>query len=473
MSEICWMSGLELVEAYRQKNISPVEVVDRLLDRIAAVNPGLNALNTLLPEKARAAAREAERKVMAGDDLPLLHGVPLAIKDNVFTAGVKTTFGSRVYQDYFPAEDAVLVQRLKEAGAIILGKTNLPEFGLIPVTDNVLFGPTRNPWNKQKTSGGSSGGSAAGVAAGLFPMASGNDGGGSIRIPASLCGVYGLKPSFGRVPCYPRLPGWETLNHEGPITRTVSDAALMLEVMAGPDERDRISLPAADKDYLRCLASGVSGFRVAYTHDPGYGAVDPQVKEIVRNAAFVFEELGCRVDEVRLDLPEMEEALQAIVIAEFVAAHEHRMEEIKELLYPQYLPFLYLAENITGRDLARIQFKREELWKRLQPLFESYDILLTPTSCVAAFDSGEGGPMGPDQIDGRGVGPISWLAFTYPFNFTGQPAASVPCGFTDDYLPVGLQIIGRRFDEKSVLRASAAFEQARPWRQRRPPETGL
>jgi aspartyl-tRNA(Asn)/glutamyl-tRNA(Gln) amidotransferase subunit A len=468
MPEICWMSGGELVEAYRQKNLSPVEVLDRFLDRIDTVNPKINALNTIVPEQARAAAREAERKMMAGDDLPPLHGVPLAIKDNVFTAGMKTTFGSRVYQDYIPTEDAVLVQRLKEAGAIILGKTNLPEFGLIPVTDNLLFGPTRNPWKKQKTSGGSSGGSAAGVAAGLFPMASGNDGGGSIRIPASLCGVYGLKPSFGRVPCYPRLPGWETLNHEGPITRTVSDAALMLEVMAGPDERDRISLPAAEKGYPQCLTSGVSGFRVAYTHDPGYGAVDPQVKEITRQAAFVFEELGCRVDEVRLDLPEMQEALQAIVIAEFVAAHEHRMEEIRELLYPQYLPFLYLSESITGRDLARIQFKREELWKRLQPLFERYDILLTPTSCVAAFDSGEGGPMGPDQIDGQGVGPISWLAFTYPFNFTGQPAASVPCGFTEDCLPVGLQIVGRRYDEKSVLRASAAFEQARPWRQHRP-----
>ncbi len=468
MPEIHWMSGVELVEAYKQKKLSPVEVVEQLFKRIEAVNPRLNALVTQLPEQARAAAKAAEQKMMAGEDLAPLHGVPLTIKDNVFTAGVRTTFGSRLHQDFIPAEDAVLVRRLKEAGAIVLGKTNLPEFGLIPVTDNVLFGPTHNPWNLQKTSGGSSGGAAAGVAAGLYPMASGNDGGGSIRIPSSLCGVYGIKPSFGRVPCYPKLPGWETMNHEGPITRTVADAALMLEVMAGPDERDRFSLPAAEKGYPECLAAGVSGFRVAYTDDLGYGEVDPEVKELARQAALVFEQLGCRVDEVKLDLPEMEEALQAMVITEFVAAHEDRLEEIKELIYPGYLPFLYVADSITNRDLARFQFQREDLWKRLQPLFVDYDILLTPTTCVAAFDSGEGGPMGPEQIDGRGVGPVSWLAFTYPFNFTGQPAASVPCGFTREKLPVGLQIVGRRFDEKSVLRASAAFEQARPWRDTRP-----
>jgi len=468
MKEICWMSGVELTEAYKQKKISPVEVIRHLLERIETLNPALNALVTVLPEKALAAAQEAESKIMSGKDIPLLNGVPLAIKDNVFTAGVKTTFGSRLHSDFVPAEDAVLVQRLKEAGAIILGKTNLPEFGLIPITDNVLFGPTRNPWNKGKTSGGSSGGSAAGVAAGLFPMASGNDGGGSIRIPSSLCGVYGFKPSFGRVPSYPRLPGWETMNHEGPITRTVADAALMLELMAGPDERDRFSLPADKKDYTSSLYDGVAGFNIAYTDDPGYGVVDRQVKDLTRKAALAFEELGCHLDEVRLNLPEMEEALQAMVIAEFAAAHDHHLEEIKELIYPGYLPFLYLADSITGRDLAKNQFLREELWQRLQPLFDKYDLLLTPTACVAAFDSGEGGPIGPEQIDGRGVGPVSWLAFTYPFNFTGQPAASVPCGFTGDKLPVGLQIVGRRYDENSVFRASAAFELARPWQDHRP-----
>ena len=258
------------------------------------------------------------------------------------------------------------------------------------------------------------------------------------------------------------------MNHEGPITRTVADAALMLEVMAGPDERDRFSLPPAEKGYPQCLAEGIAGFRIAYNADLGYAVVDPEVKEITRQAAMAFRELGCRVEEVELNLPNMEEALQAMVITETVAANEANLRQWEDKLYPAYLPFLVLADTITSRDLTRIQFTRERLWDALWPLFKDYDLLLTPTTCVPAFDSGEGGPMGPEQIDGKGVGPISWIAFTYPFNFTGQPAASVPCGFNREGLPVGLQIVGRRYSEKAVLRASAAFEKIRPWQGKKP-----
>lgn len=468
MPEIQWMSAVELLEAYRKKRISPVEVVRTLLERIEQINPKINAIVTLLGEEALAAAAEAERRYISGKETGLLEGVPVTIKDNVFTAGVRTTFGSRTLEDFIPGEDAALVSRLRKAGAIVTGKTNLPEFGLIPVTDNSLFGPTRNPWNLQKTPGGSSGGAAAGVAAGLGPLSTGNDGGGSIRIPSSLCGVYGLKPSFGRVPCTPKLPGWETMNHEGPITRTVADAALMLEVMAGPDERDRFSLPAAEKDYPACLGRGVDGFRIAYSPDLGQAAVDPEVREITRRAALSFRDRGCIVEEVDLELPEMEMALQAMVVTDTVAALGENLEQLKEIIYPPYLAFLPMADSITGVDMAGIQFKREQLWEQLCPLFEKFDLLITPTTCVAAFDSGEGGPIGPDQIDGRAVGPIGWIATTYPFNFTGQPAASIPCGFNSEGLPVGLQLIGRRFDEKTVLRASAAFEKDFPWHHRKP-----
>lgn len=468
MSEIQWMSAAELVKAYRDKSLSPVEVIRAILQRIEAVNPKLNAIVTLLADEALAGAAEAEKKYISGKETGPLEGVPVTIKDNVFTAGVRTTFGSRTLESFIPEEDAALVGRLKRAGAIVTGKTNLPEFGLIPVTDNTLFGPSRNPWNLEKTPGGSSGGAAAGVAAGLGPLSTGNDGGGSIRIPSSLCGVYGLKPSFGRVPCIPKLPGWETMNHEGPITRTVADAALMLEVMAGPDERDRFSLPAAEKGYPDCLEQGVEGFRIAYSPDLGYAAVDPEVREITRRAAISFRDLGCAVDEIELTLPDMEMALQYMVVTDTVAGLGENLEQLKELIYPPYLAFLPLADNISGVDMAGIQFRREQLWEQLWPTYDKYDLLLTPTTCVAAFDSGEGGPIGPDQIDGRAVGPVSWIATTFPFNFTGQPAASVPCGFNSEGLPVGLQIVGRRFDEKSVLRASAAFEKAFPWHDRKP-----
>ncbi|MDO9573851.1 MAG: amidase, partial [Candidatus Contubernalis sp.] len=278
MSDICWSSGLDIIQAIKKKEVSPVEVLHIYLDRIKEMKPSINAMVTLTEKLARTQAKKAEESILKGEPLGLLHGVPVTLKDNIFTQGIKTTFGSKLYENFVPDSDAVLVERLKKAGAIILGKTNTPEFGLLPITDNLIFGSTQNPWDHNKTSGGSSGGSAAAVSAGLCPISIGNDTGGSIRIPASLCGVYGLKPSFGRIPIYPRLPGWDTLIHEGPITRTVADAALTLEVLAGPDERDRLSLPAAATDYLSTLNKGVKGLTVAYSHDLGYAIVDPEIR---------------------------------------------------------------------------------------------------------------------------------------------------------------------------------------------------
>ena len=468
MSEVFWMSAVELIEAYKKKKLSPVEVVRALKDRIAKINPKLNAFVTLVLDTALSEAQESGKAYQKGKPRAL-EGVPVAIKDNTFTRGIRTTDGSRLYENFVPDKDAVLVERLKNAGAIILGKTNLPEFGLVGITDNVLFGKTVNPWNLSRTSGGSSGGSAAAVAAGLCPIAQGNDGGGSIRIPSSLCGVFGLKPTYGRVPNYPHLPGWETLNHEGPITRTVEDAAIMLDVMAGPSPYDQYSLPEYPGKFLKDMKGDVKGIRIAYACDLGGGfPVDSQVIALTRKAAFSFKELGCQVEEISPKWINMEADFLTTILSETYAATESEFDKYKGMAYPLYLPFLEVATAFTNRDVIKVQFDRYKLVEQVSTTFEKYDLLMTPATAVAAFEAGDMGPLGPEKIDGKDGGPSSWACFTYPFNFTGQPAASVPCGFNSEGLPVGLQIVGRRLQEALVLRAAAAFEKAHPWSDKKP-----
>ena len=467
-NEICWMSVRELQEAIRRRELSPVEVLESILVRIAECNPKINAIVTLNEDRARELAREAERKVRRGEKVGPLQGIPVTVKDLISTQGMRTTFGSKLFQGYVPDEDAITVARLKEAGAIVLGKTNTPEFGLMFVTDNLIFGHTRNPWDTTRTSGGSSGGAAAAVATGMCPIALGSDGGGSIRVPASLCGVYGTKPSFGRIPRYPALRGFETLACEGSITRTVWDAALMMDIMAGRDDKDRFSLPGEKTNYLDRLDEGVAGRKMAYSSDLGYAIVDPKVKAVAKKAALKFKGLGCEVDEINLDIPDMGEDLTRMVAAEMVTANEGHLEDWREKGYPLYRGLFKLEKSLSARDYVRIQFKREELWEKIRKVFERYDFLLTPTTAVAAFKLGERGPAAPSEIAGERVSPNAWVAFTYPFNFTGQPAASIPCGFVDN-LPIGLQIVGNRYDDLGMLQASRAFEEAFPWRDKKPP----
>ena len=465
MSEICWMSAVQLIDAYKKKKLSPVEVVQSQLERIARINPKLNAFITLVADLALIAAHESAKRYQ--DGVPrALDGVPVAIKDNTFTRGIRTTDGSKLYEDFVPGEDAVLVSRLKEAGAIILGKTNLPEFGLVGITDNVLFGKTLNPWDLNRTPGGSSGGSAAAVAAGLCPIAQGNDGGGSIRIPSCFCGVFGLKPTYGRVPYYPHIPGWETINHEGPITRTVGDAALMLDVMAGPSIYDQNSLPEYPGKFREDMKGNIRGMRIAYSSDLGAGLpIDREVLEMTIKAAFSFREMGCHVDDIKPGWISMEGAYLTTVLSETYTALFNQMEKYKSVAYPPYLPFMDFAGTFTNRDVIQVQFDRQKLTCQAAGVFEKYDLLLTPTTAVAAF---EVGPLGPEKIDGHEGSPSNWVGFTFPFNFLGQPAASIPCGFNSQGLPVGLQIVGRRFDEALVLRAAAAFEKAHPWTDIKP-----
>jgi len=464
--DLGWLSALELAALIREKSVSPVEVVDAALARIERLNPGLNCFCTVTAEEARDAALAAEAAVMTGEPLGALNGVPFSVKDLVFTRRVLTTGGSRLFADHVPEEDGVCVERLKGAGGVMLGKTNTPEFGHKGVTDNPLFGITRNPWNPALTPGGSSGGAGAAVAAGLGPLAVGTDGGGSIRIPASFCGIYGLKPSFGRVPQYPAFRGWELFSHTGPMTRTVRDAALMLDAMAGPDDRDRYSLPAAGgASFLEACDAGIAGLSVGWSPDLGHAAVDPEVLDLCTQAAVRFESLGCHVEVVTPTWENPEEIFRVMAAAETHAAWGERLGEAEGQLDRSLVALLRFGATITLDQYLRASHARHDLWTDVQRFLARFDLLITPTVAVAPFEVGR---PGVKEIAGRAVSPLGWIPFTYPFNLTGQPAATVPVGFTAAGLPVGLQIVGRRHADRTVLAASAAYEAAAPWADRKP-----
>jgi len=463
--ELCYMPATELTRAIRKKALSPVEVLEAVLDRIERLNPTLNAYVTVTAEHARQAARKAEAAVMRGDELGILHGVPVSIKDLVFTKGVRTTMGSMLYEHFVPEEDAVVVEKLRQAGAIMVGKTNTPEFGHKGVTTNRVSGTTVNPWRRDHTCGGSSGGAGVAVATGMGPLAVGTDGGGSIRIPGSFCGIYGLKPQYGRVAKGPGVRGWMTVSHTGPMTRTVQDAALMLDAMAGPDERDPASLPASAISYLAQTEGDIRGLRVGWSPDLGYAPVDAQVKKAAEAAVGVFEELGCIVEQEDPGFDDLEDAFITMVTADSYAAWGDKLEEWGDRMDPTFVRFLESGANITAKAYVQAAHRRADMHNAVRGFFSKFDLLLTPTVTVPPFTLDV---TSPQEIAGLPVGPWRWIAFTFPWNLTGQPAATIPCGWTGDGLPMGLQIIGPRYDEATVLRASRAFEEAAPWADRRP-----
>jgi Asp-tRNA(Asn)/Glu-tRNA(Gln) amidotransferase A subunit family amidase len=466
-NEIGWMSAVELAAAVRARRLSPVEIAEAVLARIDKVNPKLNAYCTVATERALADARAAETPVLRGETLGALHGLPISFKDLTPTAGIRTTMGSRIFEHWVPDADAIVVERARRAGAVVLGKTNTPEFGCKGVTDNRVFGHTRNPWNPDRIAGGSSGGAAAAVAAGLGPLAEGSDLAGSIRIPASVCGVVGFKPSLGRVPLWPALNGYTGFSHVGPLARTVADAALLLAAWAGPDDRDPKSLPATGEDFARAVEGGARGLRVAWSPDLGAAPVDPEVRRVTEAAAKAFSDLGCRVEE---EHPPLDDALALFIDLTSpyrAAAMAPHLPRWRDQLDPMLLLRLDRAEGMSAVDWERATHRRTALWHRLRGFFERHDVLVTPTTSVAAFPIGQ---TFPAEIDGRPLtNQLEWFPFTYPFAITGQPAISVPAGFTSEGLPVGLQIVGRRFADATVLRVAAAFEAARPWAHRRPP----
>lgn len=464
--DVVWRSAVECAALIRRKELSPVELTEAVLARIDAVNPRLNAFCLVAHDVARRLAREAEIAVMKGEPLGPLHGVPASVKDALFTRGVRTTGGSRLYADMIPDVDAVPVGRLKAAGAVLLGKTTMSEFGHKAVTDSPLFGVTRNPWNLERTPGGSSGGAAAAVASGCGPVALGTDGGGSVRIPAAFCGVVGMKPSYGRVPIGAGFPGWDQVSHVGPITRTVRDAAAVLDVIAGADDRDRESLPREPGSYVEACDAGVKGLNVAWAPDLGAARVDRAVLELTGEAAAEFESLGCHVEVVNPGWDNIEEVFSTLIAAQFYAAWSDELPTAEARLDPTLVKLIRRGGSLTARDYLRARARVAEYWEEVRAFSERFDLLLTPTTAVAPF-AAEGRP--PREVDGEAVPVLAWMPFTYPFNLTGQPAASVPAGFTAEGLPVGLQIVGRRHADRAVLAAAAAYEAARPWSAQRPP----
>jgi aspartyl-tRNA(Asn)/glutamyl-tRNA(Gln) amidotransferase subunit A len=464
--DLAWRSALEIAALVRDKQLSPVELTAALLARIEELNPRLNAYCLVAADLARVMAREAEIAVMKREPLGPLHGVPVSLKDVLYTRGLRTTGGSRLFADLIPEEDAVPVGRLRAAGAVILGKTNTSEFGHKALTDNPLFGPTRNPWDPERTPGGSSGGAAAAVAAGLGPIGLGTDGGGSVRIPAALCGLVGFKPSYGRIPQGVRFPGWDHVGHVGTLTRTVRDAALALDVVAGGDDRDRISLPREPGAYLEACEEDVRGLHVAWTPDLGYAAVDDKVLEVCGNAAAAFEEeLGCHVEVVNPGWENPEDAFATIVAAQFYSAWSDALPAREADLDPTLVRFVRRGGAVTAREYLTAMSRVHVYWHEVRLFLERFDLLLTPTTAVPAFPLGAGVPR---DIAGHAVSVLGWMPFAYPFNLTGQPAISVPAGFTEEGLPVGLQIVGRRHADRTVLAAAAAFEAACPWSDRHP-----
>jgi aspartyl-tRNA(Asn)/glutamyl-tRNA(Gln) amidotransferase subunit A len=457
----------QLRELLDTRRVSSTELTETFLRRIERLNPKLNAYLTVTGEEALAAAKAADEKIGQGRENGPLLGIPISLKDLEATKGIRSTMGSLAYQDTIPEMDSVVAERVKASGAVLLGKTNTPEFGLQGTTENRLGDPCRNPWNTERTAGGSSGGAGAAVAAGMCPFATGTDGGGSIRNPSSFNGIFGIKPTLGRVPRAGGLgrPAPNLTSQSGPMARNVRDAAILLKVLAGHDSRDPGSMRDSVPDFLAGLDNSVRGLRLAWSTGMGYAAIDPEVASITSTAARVFEELGCTVDDPAFALDNPIPAFLTIFYTGNYTVYGHLMEECPEKLSDNARFCFEHGSQATAADYARAIRAVDEMKAKIDDLMDTYDLLLTPTMAVPPFPIGQP----PDRIDGKDVPPrSSYSPMTRPFNLSGQPAASVPCGFSSEGLPIGLHIIGKRGDEATVLRASAAFEQARPWEHLRP-----
>ncbi len=462
--DLAYTPATELAALIANKSVSPVEVVQTILERIESHEAKVNAFVHLAADQVMDAARAAERAVTEGAPLGPLHGVPVTIKDLAFTRDMPTQFGSAIMQGNQPTEDAPFVRRLRQAGAIVLGKTTTSEYGWMGVSNSPLTGITHNPWKHGYNAGASSAGAGAACAAGFGPLHQGSDGAGSIRMPAHFCGVFGLKPTYGRVPQFP-VSTADYTTHNGPMARTVADAALMLRVMAGPDPLDHTSCESPPPAYDARLHDGIRGKRIAYSPDLGHARVDPEVAALVRRAVDRFTELGAVVEEVAVpwaaDGPELARLFwpaHFTRIAPKLAEWESRMD-------PGFVALIRAGLAVSMTDYMLARDRKAAYIAAAHRWFEDWDFLLTPAVSVAAFPADR---IIPAHWPAHAWDWLSWAEFSYPFNLTGDPAASVPCGFTADGLPVGLQIVGRRFDDLGVLQASAAFESVQGWSGRRP-----
>ena len=461
--DLNWISAAKLLKGYAKKKYSPVEVVKACLAQIEKHDGKINAMVDVHADEALKAATASEDRWHRGEPQGPIDGVPVLVKDLLLVRGWPTLRGSKtVSPDQAWDQDAPSVARLRECGAVFLGATTTPEFGWKGVTDSPLTGVTRNPWDLSKTPGGSSGGSSAALATGYAPLALGTDGGGSIRIPAGFSGIFGLKPSFGRVPAWPLSP-FGTVAHVGPMTRTVEDAALMLNVIAQPDARDWHSLPYDGTDYTRKLDKGIKGLRIAYSPRLGHADVDPQIARLVAKTVKTLARLGAEVEQVDPGIEDPSACFRVLWWSGARALLGRLPEDKKALLDPALADVVEQAKAITLDDYFDAVKARGALGTHMRKFMENYDLMVTPTLPIPAFEAGKLSPVD----DGRGKW-VNWTPFSYPFNLTQQPAASVPCGFTSGGLPAGLHVIGRMFDDRSVLRACHAYEKAGGWTNLQP-----
>lgn len=457
--DLAGLSATEIRRLLGDGDVSPVEVVEVCLNRIERYNGVVNAVVTL-SDRALDDARALAAKVVRGDEAGLLYGLPAGIKDVTEVAGLRTTYGSLLYADFVPEEDALVVERLRAAGAIILGKTNTPEFAAGGNTFNEVFGRTRNPWDPTKSAGGSTGGGAAGLATGMIALAQGTDLGGSLRIPASFCGVVGLRPSPGLVPTYPSDYLWDTLQVTGPMARTAEDLALILQAVSGPSERAPVGQTVSGRDFVAAVAAGVPrGTRLAYCPDVVGIGVDPEVERVCRHAALEMRQIGCEVEIVEVDLSFGREAFLALRGYWFAAQMHCRLDRLDDF-------GVNVASNVRagltvdGRELGAAEHARGRVWHFFQEFFRTFDHLLTPSMAVPPFPVEQNYP---ETVGGRSMETyVDWIAPTFVLSLAGLPVASVPCGLDPEGLPVGLQLVGKPFGEEAVLALAQQIQDVHP-----------
>jgi aspartyl-tRNA(Asn)/glutamyl-tRNA(Gln) amidotransferase subunit A len=459
-----------MLEKIKNQELTSQEITETVIERIENVNPIINAFCTPTFEMAREMAKKSDEKIKKGQKIGKIEGIPTSLKDEILTKGIRTTFGSKLFENFIPLEDDVIVKRLKEGGCVLLGKTNLPAFGYKGVTDNEIFGTTKNPWDTERTPGGSSGGAAASMASGLGNLAVGSDGGGSIRIPSCFTGIYGIKPSFGRIPqdAMATSGAIGTLVHKGPLVRYVRDAALMLDVMAGEDDIDRYSLPKPSFSFLEKLNETPQSLKIGYSMDLGFvKIVDPEVEKSVLDSVQKFEEFNWSVEHnKRIKIGDADRVLQTFWFSGFDQSMMNS-PQTGEFVDEDIQKMAHIASKFTVKDLKWADLQRERIYQEICKHFKDFDILLTPTLACPAFKLGTDWAQ---EIDGKDVSndALAWQPYTYPFNLSGHPAASIPCGWSKDGLPIGMQIVGKRLDDLSVLQVSQAFEEIAPWQDKRP-----
>ena len=450
------MSAVELAKKIRKREFSALEVMEAHLAQIEKVNPQVNAIVTILPELALKNAKMADEKLSRGIDPGPLYGLPVAHKDLVPTKGIRTTFGSKIYKDFVPSEDALIVERLRESGAIMVGKTNTPEFGAGSQTFNEVFGATLNPYDLSKTCGGSSGGAAVAVACRMLPFADGSDLGGSLRNPANYCNVVGFRPSVGRVPSWPNESGWNSFSVDGPIAKTVEDVSLMLSVLAGPDSRSPISLSASGDIFMGSLERNLKGIRIAWSSDLGGLPVDSKITKVLESKRNVFEDLGIIVEDKAPDFDDADQVFKSFRAWYFELKLGSLLPKHREKLKKTVLWNIEVGEKLSGKELGIAEINRTKLFHRLQKFMQKYDFLALPVSQFPPF------PVEQEfvsEINGIKMDTyLDWMKSCYFISVTGHPAISVPCGFTVDGLPVGIQLVGRHQDDLGVLQLAHAFE---------------